>query len=333
MILDHDLTPENLRVIASEYPLTEELLDELRTHPSTWPQLQAWTDYVKATGTRIPVPEPTEIPVPAGMEEENTSKPAKPVRRRTGKVRTMVTAVLVVVAAVFGGAAGITTFLKIRGDNVQASSVEASVTPASQLTASVAYGDGFFCRSDGSSVVECVGANDFGQLGAGHSGPAGKHVFDVGGNVEELVAGKNHACALVEGGRLLCWGDNRWMQAAQSIEQVVPPTLVNLNSGSQVSDVAAGEIHTCIIDAAGQVVCWGSDWHGELGSGTQGQIAQGQTLVDIGPGPAQKVYSLRFATCAVDDAGQVVCWGSNDSGRLLAGGPAIVGPTVMGEAQ
>ena len=81
--------------------------------------------------------------------------------------------------------------------------------------------------------------------------------------------------------------------------------------------LAAGEDHTCAIDADGAVWCWGTGTSGELGTGQTANrwqpfitdsLGVGRTAIDITAGGDH--------TCAVLDDGTVSCWGANAYGQL-----------------
>ena len=81
--------------------------------------------------------------------------------------------------------------------------------------------------------------------------------------------------------------------------------------------LAAGEDHTCAIDADGAVWCWGTGNSGQLGTGQTvnrwqpfitDSLGVGRTAIDITAGGDH--------TCAVLDDGTVSCWGANAYGQL-----------------
>jgi alpha-tubulin suppressor-like RCC1 family protein len=66
------------------------------------------------------------------------------------------------------------------------------------------------CAVMANHTVQCVGQNDFGQLGTGTSGgnsPTPVQVFGIYDAVQVSV-GQWHACALLQGGTVKCWGHN-----------------------------------------------------------------------------------------------------------------------------
>jgi alpha-tubulin suppressor-like RCC1 family protein len=89
-------------------------------------------------------------------------------------------------------------------------------TSSGSLTA----GDGFTCLSS-LLDIHCVGKNDISQLGGGDKSTASPvlslvKVLDAGPQsnpslsfITKVVAGFDHACALVPSGGALCWGDNQ----------------------------------------------------------------------------------------------------------------------------
>jgi alpha-tubulin suppressor-like RCC1 family protein len=81
--------------------------------------------------------------------------------------------------------------------------------------------------------------------------------------------------------------------------------------------LAAGDQHTCGIDAAGTLKCWGDNRLGQVGDGTSATSrpspvavagAGGRTVRQVGAGMAH--------ACAVVDPGLVGCWGQNGFGQL-----------------
>jgi alpha-tubulin suppressor-like RCC1 family protein len=81
------------------------------------------------------------------------------------------------------------------------------------------------------------------------------------------------------------------------------------------TQVVAGSAHTCVLNAAGSVLCWGDNTSGQLGDGTT--IAR-RTPTQVS-GLTSGVVALAAGnshTCAVTKAGALQCWGRNFEGQL-----------------
>lgn len=99
---------------------------------------------------------------------------------------------------------------------------------------------------------------------------------------------------------------------AQSALPAATPASLQL---SNVVGVAAGAQHTCAVDGAGAVTCWGANASGQLGDGSGADrnlpvpvsgLAGGATAVTTGDGH----------TCALLGGGGAACWGLNQSGQI-----------------
>src|SRR6185369_6502678 len=163
--------------------------------------------------------------------------------------------------------------------------------------------------------IACFGDNGRGQLGlgdtAGHAGPAA--VVALGAKATALAAGAHHACALLEGGRIACWGANDSGQlGAGDAEDRPRPVLIDLGSASARS-VAARMASTCARLDDGRVECWGANGRGQLGLGdTASRPAPPASSVALGTGRSASALAVggSFA-CALLDTSQAKCWGDN----------------------
>jgi alpha-tubulin suppressor-like RCC1 family protein len=90
----------------------------------------------------------------------------------------------------------------------------------------------------------------------------------------------------------------------------------------RIVDVALGSQHTCLLDVAGGVRCWGGDPFGQLGDGTavRGNTASARHAYPLELGaPARAVVAGAFHSCALLEGGDVRCWGSGNFGQLGLG--------------
>lgn len=177
--------------------------------------------------------------------------------------------------------------------------------------------------------VRCWGHDQWGQLGyafypaerfiGGVEHPASAGDVNVGAPVLQLTAGRNHTCALVDGGRVRCWGGNSIGELGyghtRDIGTLEPPASAgDVDVGGPVVQIKAGENHTCALLASGQVRCWGYNGWGQLGYPGidmlgNDEIPSSVSPVDVG-GPVRRIAAGGWNTCALLMSGEVRCWGA-----------------------
>ena len=122
------------------------------------------------------------------------------------------------------------------------------------------------CAVTAERELHCWGLNDFGQLGTGDttSARAPRRVGDA--RDWTLVSGGfEHTCGIRADGSLWCWGNNALGQVGVAGDSPVPsPTRVALGS-ARAREVVAGQGHTCALDEAGALRCWGENTSGQGG--------------------------------------------------------------------
>ncbi|MBL4684360.1 MAG: hypothetical protein JKY37_07205 [Nannocystaceae bacterium] len=125
----------------------------------------------------------------------------------------------------------------------------------------------------------------------------------------DIAAGHRRVYGITEPDRRLrCWGGGN--RGGHEVDL------------SDVVGAAMGELHTCVLDGKGSVLCWGNNDRGQLGDGSRTYRAQ-PTPVDL---PTVLAIEARpDSTCALLESGTVSCWGANtvpgDTRRLR---PSIV---------
>jgi alpha-tubulin suppressor-like RCC1 family protein len=139
-----------------------------------------------------------------------------------------------------------------------------------------------------------------------------------------VTVGLDHWCAVARSGRGYCWGDNTGGQLGIGSRGRKAAAPVPVAGNHAWRRITAGTRHTCGVDVAGALFCWGSDHGGELGP------AAVTTLCRVGIGrrrerwrcalePAPVLARMRFRevgaggshTCALAVDGAVWCWGAN----------------------
>jgi alpha-tubulin suppressor-like RCC1 family protein len=132
------------------------------------------------------------------------------------------------------------------------------------------------CAVDTTGDAFCWGRNSYGQLGDGSS--AGSNVpvaVDASGAlagqaVTQITAGAYDTCALDAAGAAYCWGYNLYGELGNaSTTGSAVPVAVDTGgplAGKTLTQIGAGVWHSCGLDAAGAVYCWGGNASGELGN-------------------------------------------------------------------
>jgi alpha-tubulin suppressor-like RCC1 family protein len=175
----------------------------------------------------------------------------------------------------------------------------------------------------------CWGGNGNGQLGNGStiSSSVPVPVFTggvlAGKTLVQVVAGFSHTCALDAAGAAYCWGlDSSGQLGNNSTTQSLVPVAVTTTgvlSGRTLTQITAGNSHTCALDAAGTAYCWGADGNGQLGNNSvsPSRVPVAVTISGVLSGKTLTQITAGFAhTCALDTSGAAYCWGANGNGQL-----------------
>ncbi len=139
--------------------------------------------------------------------------------------------------------------------------------PAGLAPQALALGRRHSCALVAGGRVFCWGDGSDGQLGAGEGIRTSAAPLEVPGvaGARALAAGASHTCVLDAGDRLLCWGASDSVQngsSAEPAQAAFAPAPVAIGPATAI---AAGAAHTCLIDTAGALRCFGLDDHGQVG--------------------------------------------------------------------
>lgn len=187
-------------------------------------------------------------------------------------------------------------------------------------SASVAAGIYHTCALTEEGVAYCWGRNSWGELGDGTlierplPTPVATEL-----RFASLTSGAHHSCGLTTEGTAYCWGVN-WFGAlgaptTQDCEDAAGSPVACSTSPIQVSggvawdQLSAGYSHTCGLTMGGQMYCWGANYYGQLGDGTEVDrtaptpVSGGFTFAQVSTG--------YIHSCALTADGQAYCWGRN----------------------
>ena len=189
----------------------------------------------------------------------------------------------------------------------------------------------FTCVLLDNKRVRCWGTDGFGQLGAGtiftiwgdNPGEMPSPIASLGGDASDVLAGKQHACALLTTDAVRCWGSNTLGQLGYPGKPggEKPASYGDVSLGGQATAIAVGSNHSCALLVDGSVRCWGTNSSGQLGYPGVAKVGDDETpaaqgAVDIG-GAAIQIAAGDSHTCVVLDGGtDARCWGAGGDGRL-----------------
>jgi alpha-tubulin suppressor-like RCC1 family protein len=200
---------------------------------------------------------------------------------------------------------------------------------------SIASGGSHTCALLEGGEVKCWGAGGSGQLGrdaaediGGEAGSmASLRAIQLGKKALQLSAGRDHVCALLDGGEVKCWGSGWNGQLGQDFQEEIggkPGDMAKLRPvplGKMALQVGVGSVHTCALLEGGEVKCWGFGTSGQLGQDSMESIgAKSGDMAMLSSVPlgkrAVQVRGGTSNTCALLEGGEVKCWGRGESGQL-----------------
>jgi len=173
-------------------------------------------------------------------------------------------------------------------------------------------------------TVQCVGHNQFGQLGNGTLDDSSVLVAVSGlTTATQVAAGDEFACALLGDSTARCWGlGSSGQRGDGNFDKIstVPVAVVGITGAAAVS---SGYEHACALLGDHSMRCWGRNVDGQLGDGTRapldcvpGSCGSSTPMRVVGITSADAITAGAYHTCALLSDRTVQCWGRNDDGQL-----------------
>ncbi len=215
-------------------------------------------------------------------------------------------------------------------------------------------GDAFSCALYEDGSVRCWGLNTDGQAAVPGQNAVGDAFSDfpleainLDGRATALAVGEAHACAIVDEA-VVCWGaggDGRLGTGSTASVGLgtadMPPAAVPLPEPAVA--IGAGDDFSCALLDNGRVFCWGSNSRGQLGTASTEAVGDDSddalAPVSIPGGPvgtlripitAESLHVGPATSCAIDGAGEVICWGNLSGGMVCSGSISTgVGPIAV----
>ena len=223
----------------------------------------------------------------------------------------------------------------------------------------ISVGEWHSCAVLDNSDLKCWGGEGTGEVGSGDTpgttpGSMGDALPPValgtGRSARVVSAGQAFTCAILDDGRVKCWGSNGEGELGigdtadrgddlGEMGDSLP--FVNLGTGRTAVTLATGFYHACAVLDNGQLKCWGSNANAQLGLGdtiargnAPNQMGDNLPAVSLGTGrKAVGVVAGEYYTCALLDDATVKCWGYSQHGALGTGNTLTIGgaPAEMGD--
>jgi alpha-tubulin suppressor-like RCC1 family protein len=210
------------------------------------------------------------------------------------------------------------------GDGGTEETVVPSLAATGVTLASVYAGYYHSCGVGTDGTFYCWGDRAVGKVGDGQSASEATPVAVQGGITFAQIEAETHeahTCGAATDGKGYCWGLNTYGQLGDGTTQnSATPVEVSAPGGATFAEIRVGHGVSCGLTTAGRVFCWGENWAGQLGNGSNNDsqvpvevaVPAGLNFIDVALGV--------WHVCAVADTGALYCWGGNDYGQLGDGG-------------
>jgi alpha-tubulin suppressor-like RCC1 family protein len=191
----------------------------------------------------------------------------------------------------------------------------------------VGAGNDLSCARLEDGSVWCWGYNAEGELGDGTTTGHGPGRVALPAGAAAIGVGSRYACAILATDHsIACWGSNKY--ASLDVDPATPsestPVVAPNTAGTQ--QLSVGHRHACVLDATGQVQCWGSNFEGQNGVPSSTTAVYPPNVI-ASLGSIARVTASGRTTCVVTTNGDVECFGRGGNGELANGAfNSSVGP-------
>jgi alpha-tubulin suppressor-like RCC1 family protein len=168
------------------------------------------------------------------------------------------------------------------------------------------------CGITTDSLAYCWGHNLYGRLGDGTTTDRSIPTAVAGGHkFRQIDAGFLHTCAVTTANLGYCWGHNGLGQLGDgTLNAAGRPRPVAVAGAHRFRRVATGDGHSCGLTTDNRVWCWGDNYAGKLGDGTQ--MRRLVPTLTKGDREYRHVDAGGGHTCAVTLTNRAFCWGNGN---------------------
>jgi alpha-tubulin suppressor-like RCC1 family protein len=207
--------------------------------------------------------------------------------------------------------------------------------PAGTHVTAIAAGSGFSLALTSTGGVLAWGYNNFGQLGNDRTASSSTPVpvdLPAGTHVTAIAAGDMGGLALTSTGGVLAWGYNtsRQLGNGSTATDSLIPVPVDLPAGVHVTAIAGGDFFSLALTSTGNVLAWGANGNGELGTGGTGGVKSTPVTVHLPAGVTVTAVAAGVDYgLALTSAGRVLAWGDNYYDELGTGTTTVDSPAPV----
>jgi hypothetical protein len=188
----------------------------------------------------------------------------------------------------------------------------------------------------------CFGYNNWGESGVTENGgqspllgpPNIIEYFTPSSNPVDMVVAVDQATCVLSNGDVTCWGAGGTGtlglgERVNSIGAFTSSRPISFSSTLEAISISGIHDHVCALFSNKRARCWGNNDAGQLGQGHQRTVGLAPSDMSSLPfisfsdatATIKQVSAGGSHTCALFErpAGEIVCWGSGDSGRTGTG--------------
>lgn len=200
----------------------------------------------------------------------------------------------------------------------------------------VSLGKDHGCGIKNDGKLYCWGTGDKGQLGDGSSGCIIESdpneclvpIFSTSAievDSEKIFvsvsSGHSFNCAISTEGEVYCWGLNSSGQLGDgtTADKLKPVKVDGLLSGKTVVALSVGFSHACAVDSTNGIYCWGDNFNGMLGDGSNIRSLMPVAVDmsgDLSGASIKEISAGGYNTCILNASDEIFCWGLGDVGQL-----------------
>lgn len=171
-------------------------------------------------------------------------------------------------------------------------------------------------KTDGS--LWAWGANWEGQLGVDASNRSIPNRVGNENDWDSIWAGERYSLARKMDGTLWGWGGNRFLTLGDTGDISLFRSPAPILSGLNIDQLSAGRQHVIALDGNQQIVAWGSNEYGQLGTGVKPYIVKPHPMISLGSQGAVVEAGWNESSVILDE-GSLKNWGDNYFGQSGTG--------------